>query len=151
MKTNSYYPFKQVHSNRYTFVSHGKRPIKKAVDFTYTGWGKIINMGFGDLLPDGTVDDKVNSNNGDLVMVLATTIEILKLFTAQFPNAEIFFTGSTQARTRLYARIVKNYYSEFSKEFIISVLIKDGDAYDEMPYEPGAHIAFYGFIIRRIS
>ena len=151
MKDNPYYPFNQVHSNRYTFVSTGKRPIKKAVDFTYTGWGKIVNMGFGDLLPDGTVDDKANSNNGDLVMVLGTTIEILKMFTVQFPDAEIFIAGSTQARTRLYTRIVKNYYSKFSKEFIISVLTKEGDAYIEMPYEPKSHIAFIGFLIKRIS
>lgn len=151
MKSNPYYPFNHVHSNRYTFVSTGKRSIIKAVDFTYTGWGKIVSMGFGDLLPDGTVDDKVNSNNGDLIMVLGTTIEILKMFTTQYPEAEIFFTGSTQARTRLYTRIVKNYYPEFSKEFIVNVLIKDGGGYIEIPYNPGINIPFIGFIIKRIS
>lgn len=119
MKDVPYYPFNRVHSNQYTFVSTGKRPITKVIEFTYAGWGKIVNMGFGDLLSDNTVDDKVNSNNGDLIMVLGTAIEILKTYTAQFPDAEIFFTGRTHARTLLYSRIVKNYYYEFTKEFTI--------------------------------
>lgn len=151
MHENSYYLFNQVRSNRYTFVSTGKRPIEKAVEFKYTGWGKIINMGFGDVRPDGTIDDKAISNNGDLAMVLGTTIEILKEFTSKFPHAEIFFTGSTQVRTRLYARVLKNYYGEFSREFIISVLIKEGEDFVEIPFEPKAQIPFIGFIIRRIS
>ncbi len=64
MNENSHYPFNQVRSNRYTFISTGKRPIEKVVEFKFTGWGKIINMGFGDVRPDGTIDDKAISNNG---------------------------------------------------------------------------------------
>jgi hypothetical protein len=35
-------------------------------------------MGFGDRLPDGSIDDTANSNNGDIVKVLATVIAVLK-------------------------------------------------------------------------
>jgi hypothetical protein len=44
-------------ANRYIFTSVGKRPIVKQVIFTYTGIDNIINMGFGDLQPDGSIDD----------------------------------------------------------------------------------------------
>lgn len=151
MNENSHYPFNQVRSNRYTFISTGKRPIEKVVEFKFTGWGKIINMGFGDVRPDGTIDDKAISNNGDLVMVLGTTIAILKEFTSKFPDAEIFFIGSTQIRTRLYARIIRNYSREFAREFIISVLIKEGEGFVEIPFEAKTQIPYIGFLIRRIS
>jgi hypothetical protein len=70
-------------------------------------------MGFGDLLPDGTVDDKANSNNGDIAKVMVTVIEILKHFTSQHPSMEIYFEGSTAERTKLYGRILKAYYPIF--------------------------------------
>jgi len=108
-------------------------------------------MGFGDVRPDGTIDDKAISNNGDLVMVLGTTIAILKEFTSKFPDAEIFFIGSTQIRTRLYARIIRNYSREFAREFIISVLIKEGEGFVEIPFEAKTQIPYIGFLIRRIS
>lgn len=133
MKNNPYYPIVVVSAHQYAVVSTGKRPIKKVAEFTHTGRGKIVNMAFGDLMPDGSIDDTVNSNNGDLVMVLATTIEILKMYTVRFPDAEIFFTGSTKARTQLYNRT------------------KEEDEYIEKPYTPQAYATFTGFIIRRIS
>jgi hypothetical protein len=39
------------------------------LDFT-----NLYNLGFGDLLPDGKIDDKVTSNNGDIIKVLSTVI-----------------------------------------------------------------------------
>ena len=58
--------------NNYFFVSVGKKRIVKQVAFTPIGTGNLVNMGFGDLLPGGRVDDKANSNNGDMVRVLST-------------------------------------------------------------------------------
>ena len=149
MKDNTY-PYDHTQASRYTFTSIGKKRITKEVVFTHTGIRNIVNMGFGDLLPDGSIDDKVNSNNGDIVRVLATTIQILIDFTSKFPNSEIFFSGSTQERTKLYARILRTYYDTFSKEFIVNVLVKDGEAYSELPFEPKADLKFLGFLIRRI-
>jgi hypothetical protein len=87
------------------------------VDFTPSGIKNIVNIGFGDLMPDGSIDDKANSNNGDIVKVLATIVEILKHFTIQHPQAVIYFRGNTVERTKLYTRVLKTYYSVFSKEF----------------------------------
>jgi hypothetical protein len=53
-------------------------------------------------MPDGQVDDKVNTNNSDLVKVLGTVISIIQSFLNENMEAKIFFTGSTQQRTDLY-------------------------------------------------
>src|SRR5882672_8774429 len=98
---------------RYTFTSVGRKRIEKIVDFADLGMENVFNLAFGDLQPDGSVDDLSNSNNGDIVKVLATVISIMRDFTTKNPQACITFTGSTEERTKLYTRILKSYYSSF--------------------------------------
>lgn len=145
------YPYYRLQSWRYVFVSDGKKKIQKIVDFVPLRQGNIINLGFGDLSPDGSIDDKANSNNGDIIKVLATVIDILKDFTSFHPNAQVFFAGSTDERTRLYNRILKLYYLDFSKEFIIvgATIINGRIHYS--PYDPNFHKDYSAFIIKRIS
>ena len=144
------YPYKRLKPKRYLFVSDGKKRIAKVVDFFPLGIGNILNMGFGDLLPDGSLDDKANSNNGDIVKVLATVIDILRHFTELNPNAEIYFQGSTKERTKLYTRIVKMYYSTFSKEFAIAGVINTLSNINVIPYDPQVDNEYLGFLIKRI-
>ncbi|HZE83544.1 MAG TPA: hypothetical protein VE035_04505 [Puia sp.] len=117
MKDNTY-PYDHTQASRYTFTSTGKKRIVKEVVFTHTGIRNIVNMGFGDLLPDG--------------------------------STEIFFSGSTRERTKLYTRILETYYPRFNKEFIINVLIKDGASFTELPFEPKTDLKLLGFLIKRI-
>ncbi len=127
------YSFSRSRATRYTFTSIGQSKIEKVVDFTPTGVRNIFNIGFGDLLEDNTVDDKANSNNGDIIKVLSTVIQIINDFTSgRFSGAEVFFAGSTIERTRLYARILKTYYASFSKQFNIEGIVKRGDGYEEI-------------------
>src|SRR5258708_3102343 len=143
------YPYKRLRSTRYLFISLGKKRIEKAVDFIPLGFGNIVNLGFGDLLPDGCIDDRANSNNGDIARVLATVVDILRHFTAHYPKAEIYFRGSTDERTRLYHRIVKAYYAHFSKEFAIGgVLYIEGENH-VYPYDPSGKMEYYAFLIKR--
>lgn len=100
-------------------------------------------------MPDGSIDDKANSNNGDIVRVLATVVEILKDFTSKYPHSEVFFSGSTQERTRLYTRILRTYYYDFSKQFNIRGVILEDDHYTLLSFEPKADLKFEGFIIQR--
>jgi hypothetical protein len=58
----------------------------------------ILNLGFGDLLPDGSVNDTSNSINGDIVKVLATIISIIEDFTTEYPDIKVVFAGSTVRR-----------------------------------------------------
>ncbi|MBX9782070.1 MAG: hypothetical protein K2X48_02145 [Chitinophagaceae bacterium] len=118
----THYPYERNHVYRYTFISLGRRRIKKVVEFSLTGIENIYNLAFGGIKIDGTVDDKASSNNGDIVRTLSTVIHILRDFSLHRPASVIFFTGSTKQRTRLYARIIKTYYDEFSKDFHITGL-----------------------------
>src|SRR5882672_2497428 len=108
------YAYERPHSRRYVFISDGKKRIKKVVDFIPLKAKNFMNLGFGDLLSDGSVDDKANSNNGDILKVLSTVVDILKHFTARNPGIVIFFAGTTEERTKLYARILKTYYGSFN-------------------------------------
>jgi hypothetical protein len=79
-------------------------------------------------MPDGQADDKVNTNNSDLVKVLGTVISIIQSFLNENMEAKIFFTGSTQQRTDLYITILRRNYVELTREFIISTLVgKEGE------------------------
>jgi hypothetical protein len=128
-----------------------KKRIEKVVDFVPIGIKNIMNLGFGDLLPDGSVDDTANSNNGDLIKVLATVIGILRDYTAEYPQVEIFFAGSTIERTKLYTRILKTYYLTFSKEFTISAVAGSENVNKRIPFDPMANIEYLGFLIKRID
>ena len=145
------YPYTRKLSFRYTFVSKGKARIEKLVVFAPTPVRDIFNLGFGDLLDDGTIDDTANSNNGDLVKVLATVIQILKEFTREYPYAKVVFSGSTPTRTALYRRILKVYYPTFSNEFIISALIEGSLGYREVPFDHSANEKYLAFFVQRIN
>jgi len=147
---HSVYPYRKNVDTRYVFISKGKRDIEKIVEFTPTSVEGLYNLGFGDLLPDGSVDDSVNSNNGDIIKVLATVVHILKEFTQLHPNVKIVFTGSTPERLILYRRILKTYYIEFSTEFNITGFILENSHYKEAIFEPQSETEYLAFFIRRI-
>jgi hypothetical protein len=135
---------------RYTFTSVGRKRIEKIVEFTDVGYDNVFNLAFGDLMPDGSIDDKSNSNNGDIVRVLATVIGILKDFTSENPAAYVAFTGSTEELMKLYTRILKSYYSIFNKEFKISGFIKVDDNFEEVQFDPKLTVNYTVFLIKRI-
>jgi hypothetical protein len=148
--TRTTYSYKQQGSQRYIFTSVGKSSIVKFVDFSPTRTPNLYNVGFGDLLPDGSIDDTANSNNGDMVKVLATVVQIIRDFTIQFPDIKLIFFGSTQERTNLYGRILTSYHADFSKEFTITAFIKTGLTYQEVLFTPRSPHIYYAFFIKRI-
>ena len=98
----------------YTFTSVGKRgKIKKAVQL-YEYQENTFNLGFGDLDPlTEEIDDKSESGNGDIEMVLATVIGIMIDFLQRNPMANISFEGNSKSRNRLYQMALNIYYEEF--------------------------------------
>lgn len=145
------YPYKLIRPKRYIFISTGRKRIEKIVDFVPLGIDNLINMGFGDLLPDGSVDDQANSKNGDLAKVMVTIIEILKHFTSQHPDVEIYFEGSTKKRTKFYDRILRTYYPIFSKDFEIGCILEENGEFQIIPYDRSVNKTYIAFIIKRIS
>jgi hypothetical protein len=145
------YAYRRLRSRRYVFTSEGKKNIPKVVDFIPLGVGNILNLGFGDLLPDGTIDDQVHSNNGDIIKVLATVVDILKDYTARYPKAVIYFRGSTDDRTRLYTRILRSYYQLFSEDFILMAIIGDKSSNETVLFDPHKHDKYLAFLVKRNS
>ena len=136
-------------STRYSFFSTGRRPVKKIVEFTPLAFKNLYNLGFGDLLADGKIDDKVNSNNGDIAKVLSTVIHIVKDFTETNPEAKIAFKGSTTERTAFYQRIIKTYLNSFKKEFLISALEGPVSKPKEAVFDPEYKEAYLAFFVKR--
>jgi hypothetical protein len=148
--TQTPYPYRKLGSKRYHFISVGKKRIEKVVEFIAIG-GNIFNLAFGDLLPDGSIDDQAISNNGDIVKVLATVVDILKNFTSLDPGVRVYFLGSTPERTKLYSRILRTYYSIFSREFTITGISWRKDQFDATAFDPNTDWEYEDFLIKRIS
>jgi len=145
------YLFDRLNADRYVFTSVGKNRIRKAVDFTPTSIKNLYTLSFGDLLPDGSIDDRVKSNNGDILTVLATVVQIARNFTAQHPDIQLIFTGSTEERTKMYGRILKMYYKDFCKDFRISAFIERDEAFEEVNFDPAANVEYLAFFVKRID
>ncbi|AEI47209.1 DUF6934 family protein [Runella slithyformis] len=103
----------------YEFESVGKRGIfKKRITFQLIQQPNVYNLGFGDInLLTNQIDDLAVTNNGDSQKVLITVANAVLNFTRLYPEAAIFATGSTPARTRLYQIGITNNLNEITENF----------------------------------
>ncbi len=111
----------------FEFTSSGtKGDIPKLVKFSEINFKNMFNLAFGDKdLRTGEINDKIISNNGDSGMVLATVVEAVYKFTEKYPDAYVFATGSTKARTRLYRMGITKYILEIKKDYYVFGLHND--------------------------
>ena len=49
----------------------------------------------------------------------------------------------------MYTRMLDTYYVIFNKKFSIKGVLKEGDGYMEVDFEPGSDLKFIGFIVER--
>lgn len=104
----------------YFFISTGPKGVfPNLVQYTYVAEPNVFNLGFGLLKEDGKIDDTFRASNGDTEKILATVGNTALLFTERFPDAKIFATGSSPARTRLYRKMLTLNKSEVEKTFKI--------------------------------
>lgn len=105
----------------FTFVSEGKRGrIKKVVRYDMI-YKNVFNLGFGDFDQKTLqLNDKADSNNGDIRKVMATVIQTLPLFFEKHPDKVVQFKGSDQRRTLFYSRIIRTYQHEIEDDFQIT-------------------------------
>ena len=105
----------------YEFISEGpKGRIRKIVEYTPTTIENVYNLAFGDYDDTiGGINDKIITNNGDSQKNLATVASTVYAFTGKYPEAGIYATGSTAARTRLYRMGLTNNLTEISKDFFV--------------------------------
>jgi len=130
----------------FEFTSEGIRGgIPKLVIYSATHLHNFYNLGFGDKnIISGQIDDEVITNNGDSEKVLATVAATLYTFTDKFPEAMVFVTGSTKARTRLYRIGITNNLEEIQEDFEIFGLV------GEKAWRPfQKQTAFDAFLVKR--
>lgn len=129
----------------FEFVSEGIRgSITKLVIYIETHLHNFYNLGFGDKDEStGQIDDEVITNNGDSEKVLATVASTLYIFMDKFPDAMVFATGSTKARTRLYRIGISNNLAEIQKDFDVYGLVENA----WKPFEK--QIEFRAFLVTK--
>ena len=111
----------------YEFVSVGENgEVKKVVEYSRMNIENFYNLGFGDYDEERQeVNDRVVTNNGDSLKVLATVASTVYAFTGRHPDAHIFATGSTEVRTRLYRMGITNNLVEIRKDFHVYGMRQD--------------------------
>jgi hypothetical protein len=106
--------------NNFSFLSVGKKGIILKVVELAEIREDTYNLGFGDYnFINDTVNDKIDSENGDAEKVLATVFGILMRFLSENPEKSVYISGSTPIRIRLYRMIINSYFEEFSQSLEI--------------------------------
>ena len=136
---------------QFTSTSDGK-VIDKRIEFEnldvhFEGrW--LYNLAFGDIRTDGTIDDETESNNGDIIRIMATIFSIIYEFTAAYPERGIYFTGSSLQRTNFYQEILRRKYTELISEFQIFGEADVNEVESELE-EFEVHKKYNGFVVIR--
>lgn len=132
-------------STVFEFTSTGpKGDILKIIQFSQTEINNVYNLGFGNIRNDGSIDDTTTNDNKDRDKILATVASAVNEFTDRFPHRQVFFTGSTKERTRLYRMAITINYEVLSTDYEIWGLK------DEGLFEPFVKRRQYaGFLIKR--
>jgi len=109
----------------YSFISRGKKNITKVIAFTpiERDGNKYYNWGFGDLVKHETtgfdIDDKTDSNNGDVKRVFYTVASALSAFYETNPGATVHIKGSNQQRTNIYGKIIARHWTEIEPIYVV--------------------------------
>ena len=145
MKVEKYHLKADNTFTHFEFISVGsKGAIRKMIEFQTTSFPNLFNLALGDKNAEtGEIDDLAISNNGDTQKVLGTVVAALYTFFDKNPEAIVYATGTTQARTRLYRIGITKFYYEIQNDFYLHGRIGD----KLYIFEKG--IEYEGFIAQR--
>lgn len=105
-----YYLEQSTDGHFFFFESIGKKIVQKAIGYIpFEENPNIVELVFGDLNKDNTVDFMNVSDNEDMVLILSTVIASINEYLADFPTKTIYFRGSSPSRTRLYRAVISKY------------------------------------------
>lgn len=99
--------------------------------------------------PDGNVDDRSETNNGDLIRVFSNVIFIMEEFLNRNADCTLYFAGSTTQRTVVYNMILKRYHLKFSEKYHITAgVIVDSECV-EIEFNPFEIEVYEAFLVRK--
>ncbi|MFT3824682.1 MAG: hypothetical protein QM731_12205 [Chitinophagaceae bacterium] len=132
-------------STLFSFASTGPNGVvEKVVQFSKTTTHGVYNLAFGNIDESGDIDDKTTNNNKDRNKILATIAAIVYMFTEEYPDRYVFFTGSTKERTRLYRMAINLNFQELSLSFNIYGILESSET---EPFKASQN--YKGFLIHR--
>jgi len=109
--------------NAFFFQSIGKKGIILKVIIFEDMENNYYNLAFGDVV-NMKLDDKVITNNNDLVMVISTVAKAIYQFIEKHPKAIIEIDPIDPKRRRLYNSVFKRRHLEILDLFQIFGVIK---------------------------
>jgi hypothetical protein len=120
------YPYFPIGDNLfYGFWSEGvKGRILKVIVFTFERRKRKWNLAFGDWKNSG-LDDKVVTNNQDVVKVIGTVAKVTYQFFDDYPNAVLVIDPVDEKRKKLYNIVFQRHFETIKKEFKIIGFIGD--------------------------
>ena len=110
----------------YVFISKGKKNIPKVILFAPIVKRKTryYNWGFGDLVVgengEYLVDDRVETNNGDVRKVFYTIVSSLYNFFEVHPEATVYVEGSSRQRIEIYRQLIFRHWEEIEPFYHIT-------------------------------
>jgi hypothetical protein len=116
--------------------------IPKIVEYEEIEAG-TYNLAFGDVDEKGRLNDSIVSNNGDMQKVLATIVRTVMTFLEIHPGRQVYFSGNSPARNRLYRATLSRDIESWSEIFEVDG-ISDGE---RITFRQ--NIDFEGFIVKR--
>ncbi len=132
----------------YTFFSVSEEMvIPKAILYSpiERNQQKYYNLGFGDVIIDPLtgdfyIDDKNESNNGDVKTVFYTVVSTLTDFFERYPNGTVYIEGSTSQRMEIYSRLIARHWRQIEPIYIVQGYREDRLEF----FQAGAH---YDYIL----
>lgn len=112
------------------------------MDPDYITFNLSLGVAYGDpWLATTKIDFEVMSNKGDVLKVMNTVALWVEMFLEKRPDAIIFFTGSTEKRTRVYQKLISRNWKLLHLRFIIKGML-DNEFVDFEPDKKYSGIAF---------
>lgn len=119
MVANSYNLQQNDEATQFVFLSEGnKGRVMKAViisPYDRNRW----NLAFGDVQPDGEIDDTVKTNNNDVAKVIGTVAKAALLFSEKHPECSLVIFPVDEKRKWLYNLIFRRRLTEIRAIFEI--------------------------------
>ena len=103
------------HGLRFDFSSIGKRIISKSIIYREIDIPGMYSLALVDNHEDGSSDDTVVSDNGDMEKILVTVFQTFSIFFRRHPDALVAFWGSTASRTRLYRIAISHEWAKIAE------------------------------------
>ena len=119
---------------------------RKVVKFSRTEYFNAYNMALGTISENGKVDYSEITNSGDLLHLFSTIAYCAKIFFEKNADKNIFFTGDTEQKTKVYQEILRRHFQEFSEKFHIFGILENEYNITLEPF--AADHKYSGFLIK---